>query len=440
MMPNDPFTGAIDAGFQELRAAQERAGHGLRDALVRAAAAARESALAEARSQIETAAAERLEASLKKARAEAAEMLARARAEQAQALAAADAAAEERLREAVAELRRNSETARADADAAAAERLAQAVDEVRISAESAADARLADALAAARADAELALARARDQQVRSLQGDATHLVKAIRDLDRAGSLSEILDAFALHAGRQAPRVAVLLVQGDQAGGWRFSGFDDIVTDPRSLRLSLSSPAAGVLTAALRRRAPSSTGEGRDGSAPSFAGLDPGGSGLAVPIEVGGRVVALVYADDHGNAAQARAGWQDALEAIARHAGRCLETLTALRMRGAVVARPEAPAAAAGPAAESAGAPPAGDGDAARRYAKLLISEIRLYHEADVTAGRRERNLFDRLGGEIERARGLYNARIPAAARADYFNQELVRTLADGDPALLGHSR
>jgi hypothetical protein len=80
-----------------------------------------------------------------------------------------------------------------------------------------------------------------------------------------------------------------------------------------------------------------------------------------------------------------------------------------------------------------------DDDAARRYARLLVSEIKLYHESAVTAGRRDRNLLERLRNEIDRARRLYGERVPAAvlARTDYFDQELVRTLANGDASLLG---
>ena len=78
-------------------------------------------------------------------------------------------------------------------------------------------------------------------------------------------------------------------------------------------------------------------------------------------------------------------------------------------------------------------------DAARRYARLLLSEIRMYNEPVVDAGRRSRDLLSRLSGEIARARRLYEARVPSsvAARADYFDQELVKTLADGDRSLLG---
>ena len=62
----------------------------------------------------------------------------------------------------------------------------------------------------------------------------------------------------------------------------------------------------------------------------------------------------------------------------------------------------------------------------------------MYHEDDIAAGRRERDLAIRLGGEIQRARALYEERVPAQVRlrTDFFQAELVRTLADGDPSLL----
>ena len=89
-----------------------------------------------------------------------------------------------------------------------------------------------------------------------------------------------------------------------------------------------------------------------------------------------------------------------------------------------------------PAAGSAG--PEED-SSARRYARLLVSEIKLYNEAAVRTGREKRDLLSRLGPEIERARRLYEERVSPAvgARAAYFQQELVHTLADGDSALLG---
>ena len=75
---------------------------------------------------------------------------------------------------------------------------------------------------------------------------------------------------------------------------------------------------------------------------------------------------------------------------------------------------------------------------ARRYARLLVSEIKLYHESAVIDGRRDRDLAARLGGEITRARVMYEQRVPphVRERADYFQDELVKTLANGDASLL----
>ena len=61
------------------------------------------------------------------------------------------------------------------------------------------------------------------------------------------------------------------------------------------------------------------------------------------------------------------------------------------------------------------------------------------NEPLVDAGRRSRDLLSRLSGEIARARRLYEARVPSLLRGlDYIEQELVKTLADGDSSLLGN--
>ena len=78
--------------------------------------------------------------------------------------------------------------------------------------------------------------------------------------------------------------------------------------------------------------------------------------------------------------------------------------------------------------------------AARRTARLLVSDIRLFHEPAVNDGRRHRNLLSRLAPEIEKARQAYNEQVPPDVRSqtDYFHQELIRTLAGGDATLLGN--
>ena len=76
---------------------------------------------------------------------------------------------------------------------------------------------------------------------------------------------------------------------------------------------------------------------------------------------------------------------------------------------------------------------------ARRFARLLISEIKLYNEQKVVEGRSEHDLYDRLREYIDRSREMYDKRVKpeVASRYDYFHGELVNTLADGDESKLG---
>ncbi len=76
---------------------------------------------------------------------------------------------------------------------------------------------------------------------------------------------------------------------------------------------------------------------------------------------------------------------------------------------------------------------------AKRFAKLLVEEIRLYNQSKVTQGKKHKDLYNRLKEDIEKSRTSYDKRYgqSAAATADYFTQELIRVLADNDASLLG---
>jgi hypothetical protein len=76
---------------------------------------------------------------------------------------------------------------------------------------------------------------------------------------------------------------------------------------------------------------------------------------------------------------------------------------------------------------------------ARRFATLLVSEIKLYNEKHVQAGRQQGNLYELLKEDIDRSRQMYDERIPEDVRAssNFFYEELVRILADGRAESLG---
>ncbi len=76
---------------------------------------------------------------------------------------------------------------------------------------------------------------------------------------------------------------------------------------------------------------------------------------------------------------------------------------------------------------------------ARRFARLLVSEIRLYNEQAVQAGKIARDIYQRLKDDIDRSREMYEQRVSSDVRgsSNYFHDELVRILADGEADALG---
>ena len=257
---------------------------------------------------------------------------------------------------------------------------------------------------------------------------AEGLLGSVKAITEARSLTDTLSALATAGAARAPRTALFIVN-DRAGqrelqGWRASGFD-----PSPALLRLPADDGGLLATAVSSRTALTTATV---SPPAFASLPSSRAALAVPITVGGKSVAVLYADDGASDdVEAPASWPEAVQILAAHASVCLSHITAVRTTQAM--RASAVTAQRGQAGSSE------EDTSARRYARLLVSEIKLYNEAAVRAGREKRDLLHRLRSEIERARRLYEERVPSSitARATYFQEELVHTLADGDAELLG---
>jgi hypothetical protein len=76
---------------------------------------------------------------------------------------------------------------------------------------------------------------------------------------------------------------------------------------------------------------------------------------------------------------------------------------------------------------------------AQRFARVQVAEMRLFHPQAVSAGLARRDLYGALGDVIDHAREAYRRAFLTAAggMADYLHEELLRTLAHDDPALLG---
>jgi hypothetical protein len=291
-----------------------------------------------------------------------------------------------------------------------------------------------------RADRELTEARAAFDAERAATADAitatqavgpstsrepSGLLGAVRAIDEASSLSAALVAVVRGAALESPRAALFIVNGSTLQEWPVDGVPsvDAGTIPSDGR------EAGFLADVLR----SGQTQWIDGttghSAPAFAGLAPGRRAIAVPFVLGDRSVAVLYADE-GPDGRPLDSWRETVQILGRHASAFIAYLTAVRTAQALKLISGGTGGNGGNATED-------EAQGARRYARLLVSEIKLYNETAVRAGRERRDLLQRLKPEIDRARRLYEERIaPSQARDLYFQQELVQTLADGDRSLL----
>jgi hypothetical protein len=194
---------------------------------------------------------------------------------------------------------------------------------------------------AAAAAADLVSARAADRDRELACTD--RLLDAFHTLDAARSLTEVLNALADHAAAETGRAAVLVVSGSRLHGWVLRGLGN--ADPATIDVPIEPYT--VFGLALAEGKTVSTAEvpvGTDGDPLSTLLAAPAGSaGLAIPISVGGRTVAILYADHAGDRETVvPSTWPELVEILARHAGRCLEVLTMARARPAAgTARPHA---------------------------------------------------------------------------------------------------
>lgn len=424
-----------------------------------------------------------------------------------------------------------------------------------------------------RAAQEAGIEKAAAESARAKSASDMALIKAaVDDIDNQRSQADILNSLVNRAASFAPRVAFFIIKNEQATGWRARGLEGTIGDDTIRTIALPLSAATPLSNAANSRATWSGAPGanaEDYLLLNKLGGEPPRRIVTVPLVVGGKTVAVLYADSAGLDSDAIN--LEAIETLVRVAGMSVELLAIKRAapaaRRPVHAVPQVPVAQPEPQVQPAQpepqaqpaqepqiaveeewqaqpvepadaipiemdmtipapppmpgvdegdrthlgpgrdtvidrkwtppgfdsqqpaetteqrAPTNFDGQAesqpvpfttgqfaaplgggrrfgaeaelpldvsdeerrlhndARRFARLLVSEIKLYNEQKVKEGRQEGDLYERLREDIDRSRQMYDKRVapPVAARFDYFHHELVSTLAEGDPAKLGNS-
>jgi hypothetical protein len=265
------------------------------------------------------------------------------------------------------------------------------------------------------------------------------LSAAATSIQESNSQADILKRLLEGGSKFASRLALFVVKSGSISGWQAVGFED----NDALRNFSLSGDQGLVREAVHERLPAF------GSTADFDGafintVQPPlvDECLVLPLVVREKVAALIYAD--GGTKTEKKFDASGVSVLTRFAALWLEAASTRKghASGAEESAHSAAAAAEVGTAQAPVAVPASDDDVhkkARRFAKLLVEEIMLYNQSKVAQGKENQDLYTRLREDIEKSRATYDKRYgdSTAASADYFNQELVRILADNNVSLMG---
>ena len=312
------------------------------------------------------------------------------------------------------------------------------------------------------------------------------LLQAMAGVQTGTTQKEILRALVEGGSAHCARAALFVVKAGTAMGWQGRGF----ADDESLKDFALDMHAGPVAHAYQNRvvAPANIAEMGAHFVEHF-GAPANEQVLVLPLVLKDKVAALVYADGGATGVldgtslevlvMATSAWLEVVSlrkqmqprevaepAPERIATAPVQTVSSFadpfashapKHIPAAVPEPEpvaelvevasaahSPSAAAAPAA--AADPFAGlsaeDADThrkAQRFARLLVDEIKLYNQAKVAEGRKHKDLYDRMKDDIEKSRSTFQKRYGStvANSGNYFQQELVRSLAEDDISIMG---
>ncbi len=324
--------------------------------------------------------------------------------------------------------------------------------------------------------------------------DYAGLKASIAALEKGGNLSEVLTHLVVEATKTIERAAMFIVKGNAAVGWYARGFPHAEA-VKTLSIPLTADTVFRVVSSSRHATRGHVTHS-PGTTQALARLGGDAQGiLAVPLVLRDKVAAVLYGDTAEE--EVPPAVADGIEILVSFAGKVVDVLSASSRPAAasatspgtspaprptpappvpepdgaatrstgVTMRPQpvppafrppssppgrlpspfaasatpSPAMAARPAPRALAPEDQKAHDDAKRFARLVVSEIKLYHEAKVTEGRRTKNIYERLKEDIERGRQMYHDRVAPSVRetTDYFHDELVRILAGGDASALG---
>jgi hypothetical protein len=325
--------------------------------------------------------------------------------------------------------------------------------------------------------------------------DYSRLKTSLGEIEKGASLSEVLTYLVNEVSQFVDRAAMFIVKGQSAIGWYARGVEPAEAI-KSVNVPLSADTV-FRNVHNSRRALRGHVSHSPGTAQALSRLGSGFQGvLAVPLVLRDKLAAILYCDSYQE--EIPGPDADLIEILVHFAGKSIDLISSSPRAGGAttsggISTDKVAAIRAGgeEMRERAGIPrsaapppptPAGGDEAAstvmfsasafqahkpqptaprpapvaapsralspeeqkahedaKRFARLVVSEIKLYNESKVSEGRRNKDLYERLKEDIERGRQMYHDRVAPQVRdsTNYFYDELVRILAGGDAAALG---
>lgn len=254
----------------------------------------------------------------------------------------------------------------------------------------------------------------------------------------------------------APRATILLLRQGRLKGWGSVGYSpETARIMRAMTLAMDSGwlhrIVGDPAARLVFRSPGEAAE-------PLIGQGPSSEAVGAPIRIGGKTVGALLAERNAGESPWRPPVLGLLVTVARTrleldlAWRKLRTASSERSgTGTEAAKEEETLTLTPPVAESAResglAPRAKDPttdveerrrDEARRYARLVATDIRLYNEEAVVLGRRHRDLARRIADHLAMGKETFGRRFPdlGSEGLTLLREAYIQVLAGGDSGLL----
>ena len=282
------------------------------------------------------------------------------------------------------------------------------------------------------------------------------LSAAIASIQESSVQADILKALLEGVSKFSARTALFVVRGTTLAGWQARGFSD--DNIRGLNVDAS---MGLAARAVESRSRASAAAKEfDSAFVEKHGSPWDGNASVFPLVVKDKVAAILYCDSGRQTGHKND--YSAAEVLTRYACLWLEQSAIKKYTtGQAGAEPGAVSANSSPATASGGSvAPAAHASSvavaepalnnlppeeqelhnkARRFARLLVDEIKLYNQGKVAEGKQNRALYKLLREDIEKSRATYDKRYGSTpvASARYFDSEVIRVLADNDRSLLG---